>query len=111
MSQRRELRLSEEIAHMAGDFFARQPHKGSLITVTHAELSPSFKEATIFFSVLPEAMEAGALKYSKRMRSDFREYIKEHSAFHPIPTVDFELDLGEKNRQRIDELTRRDKTI
>src|SRR3989338_2816246 len=106
MGSRRQTQVSEVIAHMAGDFLARESAVKALITVTHADVSPSFKEVKIFFSVLPQTMEAQALKFAKRSRTDFRAYIKNHSRLHPIPVVDFEIDLGEKNRQRIDELTR-----
>ena len=57
--------------------------------------------------VLPEKLENVALNFAKRVRTDFREYLKEHSVLRYLPTVDFALDLGEKNRQRIDELTRK----
>ena len=92
---------------MAGDFFARESPVKALITVTHADISPTYKEVTVFISVLPQTMEAQALKFAKRARTDFRAYIKNQSRLHPIPIVDFAIDLGEKNRQRIDELTRK----
>ncbi len=107
MASRREVQVSEAIAHLAGDFFARESDQRSLITVTHAELSPDFKNAMVFFSVLPQTMEAVTLKAVKRQRTDFRAYVKKNSLLHPIPFVDFEIDMGEKNRQRIDELTRK----
>ena len=95
---------------MAGDFLAREvrsPRASGLITVTRADLTPDFKNVLIYFSVLPNSFEEAALKLAKRARSDFRDYVKKHSVLHPIPTVDFEIDYGEKNRQRIDELTRK----
>lgn len=109
MSAHRRTRVAQEIAHLAGDFWAREavnPRVSGLITVTRAELSDDFKNTTVFLSVLPQTQEEEALHFAKRKRSDFRDYIKKHSRFHPIPTVDFAIDFGEKNRQRIDELTR-----
>lgn len=109
MARRRE-QVAEELAHMAGEFLAREianPAVSGLLTVTRAELSDDYKNVTVLFSVLPHTKENDALKLAKRARSDFREYIKKHSALHPIPTVDFELDYGERNRQRIDDLTRK----
>ena len=107
MSSRRQTQVEETLAHLAGDFLARESNVKALLTVTHAEVSPRFNSVTVFISVLPEAMEAAALKFAKRSRTDFREYVKNNSFLHPIPVVDFEIDLGEKNRQRIDELTRK----
>ena len=104
---RRHNQVEETIAHLAGDFLARESGVKALITVTHADMPDNYKEATIYISVLPQTMEAEALKFAKRARSDLREYIRTHSRLHPTPTVDFAIDLGEKNRQRVDELTRK----
>lgn len=107
MAGRREVQVSLAIAQHAADFFARESAVSSLITVTRAEMSPDLKSAKIYLSVLPEMQEAETLKFAKRARSDFRMYIRAHSFLHPTPMVDFEIDYGEKNRQRIDELTRK----
>ncbi len=106
MTSRRETQVALAIAEHAATFFARESAVSSLLTVTRADMSPDLKAATVFFTVLPATQEAEALKFAKRSRSDFRDYIRTHSRFHPIPVVDFEIDYGEKNRQRIDELTR-----
>lgn len=92
---------------MAGDFFAREKPPESLVTVTRAELTEDFKNVTVFLSILPQTAENATLKFAKRARSDFRKYVKEHSFLSSIPTIDFEIDYGEKNRQRVDELTRK----
>lgn len=107
MNSHREMQLSETIAHLAGDFLARESSGQSLVTVTRAEVSHDLKTVTVYFSVLPEKYEESALNFAKRKRADFREYLKEHSVLRYLPTIDFALDMGEKNRQRIEELTRR----
>src|SRR3989338_1095744 len=82
------------------------PQDGSsLITVTRAEISPDLKNVKVFLSILPESLEKTALAFAKRNRTDFRDYLKGRSVMRYLPTIDFELDYGEKNRQRIDELT------
>ena len=106
MESRREIQVSQLMSQLAGEFFARESNVKALITVTHADVSPSFKDVVVYISVLPQTMEEAALKFAKRARSDFREYVKKQSRLHPIPIVDFAIDLGEKNRQRVDELTR-----
>jgi ribosome-binding factor A len=106
MSAHRQEQVSQLIAHLAGDFLERESNRNSLLTVTRADLAPNFKSITIYFSVLPESEEKPALDFAKRQRSAFREYLKKHSRLHPVPNIDFELDYGEKNRQRLDELTR-----
>ena len=107
MGARRSAQVAETIAHLAGDFFARESNRRSLITVTYADISADLKNVTVFISVLPENYETGVLNFAKRSRADFREYLKEHSVMRYLPTIDFEIDYGERNRQRIDELTRK----
>lgn len=103
---RRTSQVSEEIAHMAAGFFARESNGKSLITVTHADISPDLRNAMIFISVIPESYEESVLNFARRSRPDFREYLKAHARMQYLPNVDFEIDYGEKNRQRIDDLTR-----
>lgn len=107
MGVRRQTQVAEAIAHFAGEFFARESNRQSLITVTRANVSPDLKNVTVLISVLPEKFEEAALNFAKRVRTDFREFLKEKSRMKFLPTVAFELDYGEKNRQRIDDLTRK----
>ena len=106
MSGRRQTQVSETIAHCAADFFARESNRRSLVTVTRADVSPDLKDVTVFFTVLPESAEPTVLNFAKRNRSEFRAFLREHTSLGRLPTVDFEVDYGEKNRQRIDDLTR-----
>ena len=99
---------SEKIKQILHDLGARfLTHNGngvSLLTVTRAHLSSDEKRATIFFTVFPEAQEKTALEFAKRKRSEFKEFVKEHSKLGRIPLLDFDIDMGEKNRQKIDSL-------
>ncbi len=107
MGSKRQTQVSEQLAHLAADFFARESNHNSLITVTHADVSPDLKNTRIYITVLPEKFEDTVLLFAKRNRTDFREFIKSHSRMSFLPNVDFEIDYGEKNRQRIDDLTRK----
>lgn len=104
---RRRDQVEETIAHLAGEFLARESGVKALITVTRAEMSDNYKQATIYLSVLPHTMEEEVMIFARRARSDFHDYVRDRSFFHPTPTVDFQLDWGERNRQRVDELTRK----
>lgn len=106
MPSRRQTQVSETIAHRAADFFARESNRRSLVTVTRADISPDLKNVLIYLSVLPETEEESVLHFAKRNRTEFREYLKKSTVLKMLPTVDFEIDYGEKNRQRIDDLTR-----
>lgn len=98
-------KLTERIRECAASYLARESDRTTLITVTHVALSKDRQAATALVTVLPEGKEAVALSFLKRHRSDFKRYLKTHVALKHIPFVDFEIDRGEKNRQRVDELT------
>lgn len=106
MTSQRQIQVAESIAHLASQFFARESNYESLITVTRADASPDLKNIRIFFSVLPENKEEGALHFARRNRAEFRDFLKKHSRLKTLPFIEFELDYGEKHRQHIDELTR-----
>ena len=76
MGTRRQTQVAELIARMAGEFLERESNHQSLITVTSADMSPDLKNVTVYFSVLPEKFEQSALMFAKRVRTDFREYLK-----------------------------------
>ena len=101
----RKEKIIEQIHHLAGDFLARESNKNSLITVTQVYLSDDTKSAKILVTVLPENMEKGALDFLKRKRSDFKEYFKEHSSIGRVPFFDFEIDQGQKNAERVNEIS------
>ncbi|MFC1720801.1 ribosome-binding factor A [Patescibacteria group bacterium] len=97
-------KVSEVLKTLAADFLQKESSGKSLITVTDCTVADNQRNAVIFFSVLPAEAEEEALNFTKRQRREFREYIKKHSRLRYVPFVDFEIDLGEKNRQRIEEL-------
>jgi len=105
---RRQNKVGEELTHQAGQFLAANMRAGgALITVTRGSISPDLRNITIFVSVLPKSREVDMLKELKRLRTDFHDYLKDKTVLRDVPTVDFQLDLGEENRQRIDELTKK----
>ena len=105
---RRQRKVAEEIAHQAGEFLARTIRAGgALVTVTRADIAPDLKNVTVFVSVLPKSHEEESLKSLKRLRTDFHDYLKAKTVLRDVPTVDFSIDFGELNRQRIDDLTRK----
>lgn len=102
-------KVSSLISTLASDFINRESNRESLVTITYADISPNLKNSTIFFTVFPEEKEKTALDFLKRKRSEFREFVREHSRLRVLPVFDFEVDLGEKNRQKIDRLSSGDK--
>jgi ribosome-binding factor A len=97
-------KIREILRDLGARFLLLNGNNSSLLTVTNVEMSKDGKYATIFFTVFPDSFEKTALEFAKRKRSEFREFIKENSKLGRIPQLDFAIDLGEKNRQKIDTL-------
>ncbi len=104
MSEIRDNRIQSILQDLGARFLRENGNGSSLITVTSVLLRARGKYATIFFTVFPEEYQKTALEFAKRKRSEFKAYVKENSKIGVIPQLDFEIDLGEKNRQRIDDL-------
>jgi ribosome-binding factor A len=98
-------RVKDQLKNLAANFMSLEGNRSSLITITNVVMSKDTKSATIFFTVFPEEYEKTALEFAKRKRSEFKHYVKEHVRFGRIPFIEFAIDNGEKNRQRIDEIS------
>jgi ribosome-binding factor A len=102
----RDQKLKDVIREAAALFLQREGNYTSILTVTDVSISDRGNQATIFFTVLPENKEKGALDFVKRKRAEFREFFKSRARMRALPFFDFEIDRGEKNRQKIDEISR-----
>ncbi len=103
MANRNE-KIKEILHDLGARFLSLNGNGSSLITVTDVNLTRDGKYATILFTVFPIDFEKTALEFAKRKRSEFKEFVKENSRLGRIPQMDFEIDDGEKNRQKIDDL-------
>ena len=102
----RNKKVANLIKELGAQFLERENNRTSLITVTSCSVSPNLKRATIFITVFPDKKETSALGFVKRKRRDLRTYLKKNMIIKNIPFIEIEIDGGEKNRQRIDELLR-----
>ncbi len=102
----RKNKVANYIKELGAEFLSKENNKTSLITVTGADCSPDLKRATVYITVLPTSKEKTALEFAKRKRPEFRDFLKKNMTTKNIPFIDFMIDLGEKNRQKIDELLR-----
>lgn len=93
------------LLQFAGEYFSIESNKDSLMTITKAEIFNRGKRAIVFFTVLPREKEIAALDFAKRRKRDFRQFVMSKKSFGFTPQIDFAIDLGELNRQRIDELS------
>jgi ribosome-binding factor A len=98
-------RQTEALRTAAAEFLAREANRNTLITVTRVDMRPDGKRAVIFITVLPETGEQAALKYANRNRGELGQFLIKRTKGMRIPKFEFEIDLGDKNRRRIDELS------
>jgi len=98
-------RLAQELKEAAARFLEQESSRTSLITVTNAHVSKDGKSAIIFFTVYPESSEKAAISFVKRQQKYFKDFLRKNTRISRIPSCEFRIDEGEKNRQRLDELS------
>ena len=102
----RNEKMQEIIRKAAAEYLVREANPQSLITVTRVDMVEGGKFANIFITVFPETAESAAVAFANRHRGDFGEFYKKQRRGAYPPKVEFFIDAGEKNRQRMDELSR-----
>lgn len=103
MTSARQDKMRQLLRELAANFFNREAGNKSLITITDATISPDFKQATIYMTTIPTSEEERALEFARRKRTELREYLKS-AKFRTLPHLEIKLDMGERNRQKIDDL-------
>lgn len=96
--------LVEAIRKSAAEFFEQESNRKSLMTVTRVLLSSDKRKASVLFTVFPDAYEEQAALFANRNRREFVSFLKSRYKVARLPSIDFHIDQGEKNRQRIDML-------
>lgn len=104
MSSFREEKITNRIKELSATFIEKEAGNTSMITVTGVIVTSDNKRATILVSVLPREKENAAYGFIKRNLGELRKYVAKNLKVNPIPYLDVEIDEGEKNRQKIDEL-------
>jgi len=107
MNTQKHERLAEYIRETAAEYLSRESNRDSLITVTRVELSDKNDHARVLITVLPTEKEEGALEFVSRRKNDFRLYFMKKIDINRTPRFSFAIDMGEKNRQRLDEISKR----
>ena len=104
MSEFRGEKIKNQIKELAAIHIERIAGVTSLITVTRVVLSEDKKHAKIMISVLPRDKEKAAYGFIRRNLGEIRKNISKSLKINPLPYLEVEIDEGEKNRQKIDEL-------
>ena len=102
----KDTKLQEVIRELAAEYFSRVSNRQSLITVTSVETFARGSKARILVTVLPVEQEEAAVSFLHRQLTDFREYVMEKARLMRVPYFEVALDTGEKNRQRMDDISK-----
>jgi len=105
MSGRHE-RVVSLLRELAATFIQQEANTDPLITITHVATSPDYRKITIFFTTIPVGRENDALIFLRRNGKALRNHIKKKSNLKIIPHIDFDIDIGERHRQHIDEIAK-----
>lgn len=105
MNGNRSEKIQTAVHEVAAEFLAKEANPQSLITVTRVAISNDARRADIFITVLPESAEQNALDFAQRNRRELADFFRTRIKGAFPPHFEFKLDLGEKNRQRLDELS------
>ena len=97
-------RLKTNLKKLTAHFLQSHSDTTVLTTVTDFTISKDLRNATAFISVYPENKEKEVLNYIRKQRKDFWKYLATKTKMRRIPFVEFEIDMGEKNRQRVEKL-------
>ncbi len=101
-------RRAERVGKAVAEAIVEIAGPASLITVTGVRTALSLKSMTILVTVLPAEKEAGALEFLKRNVEEIHEHVQQTLKIGGRVHLSFEIDQGEKNRQRLEELEKRD---
>jgi ribosome-binding factor A len=100
----RKEKLTSALEQMAAKFISQDGPHSPLITVTRSELSDSGRHIKIFVSVLPESEEKIAMDFLTKNKKHFSEYVQENGNISRMPSFDFAIDEGEKNRRIVEDI-------
>lgn len=100
----RHQRVESLLRELAAEFILGEANTNPLITVTQVTISPNYRNATVFFTTVPEDREQDALVFMQRCGGLLRQFVKKKSNLKFIPDFKFSIDSGERARQQIDEI-------
>lgn len=105
MDANRHEKIAEALREVAAEFMSREANRNILLTVTRVMLSEDTKRATIYITALPEEGEQAAVDFANRNRAELKSFYKKRVRGGLPPDITFEIDYGDKNRRRLDELS------
>lgn len=105
MRELKSERIKEAVRHLAAEFLSERSNRTSLITVTGVDLSSRGEKAVVRITVLPETREKAGLDFANRNSGALRKFIGERVSLRRLPFLSFAVDIGEKNREKLQQLS------
>lgn len=105
MIERRN-RVEEEVRKVVAEYIERESNRDALISVTRVTLGEKMTHGIIYVSVLPESKETAVTHFLTRNGAHIKKFLREKIPHMRSPFLEFVIDTGEKNRLRIDEISR-----
>lgn len=102
----RHLRVESLLREMIASYVVSEANPFPLITITSVSVSPDYRNATVFFTTIPEDKEQDALIFLRRAGGDMRHYVQKKSDLKIVPSLQFSVDSGERARQHLDNIAK-----
>ncbi len=102
----RKARVEEEIRKVVAEYIERESNRDALISVTRITLNDKMTHALVYVSVLPENKEQAVVYFLTRSGSELKQFIRTKIPYIRSLFFEFIIDEGEKNRIRIDVLSK-----
>ncbi len=103
MTLRRVERINSLLRNLAASFLKKEI-KETIVTVIRIGATNDLKSAKIFISIFPENKENETLDFLKTKTGELRKFIGSQIKMKFLPHLEFEIDKGEKARQKIEKI-------
>jgi ribosome-binding factor A len=105
----RKQRIEEEVKKVVASYIEKESNRDALISVTRIVLNDKFTHGYVYVTVLPESKEGSVIFFLTRNGSDIKNFLRKKIPHLKSPFLEFIIDSGEKNRLRIEELSKETK--
>ncbi len=102
----RKSRVEEEVRKAVALYIEQESNRDALISVTRVILSDKMSQGMVYISVLPESKEKAVIYFLTRNGSEVKKFLRKKIPYLRSMFLEFIIDEGEKNRLRIEELSK-----
>lgn len=104
----RKEKIISLLEKIVSSFVKSKVESGTIVSITGIEISNDLRKVKILISIFPENKEKETFNSLKDKEKDLRNYAKTRLKMKFLPSFEIEMDKGEKNRQRLEEILQKD---